>query len=145
MYCLYFQCRIQLHHQPKVQESCGFTVSEQPSRMKLHFNPVVFNTSALTALGYAETQNLNTTPSLRFRNKPCGAVRSITPFEGWSCVSYRLRHSVHCCACAPSKIQFEAVLSLWEAPWPVQHCWIHLNTKTSLLCPAVLWKSEDCA
>ena len=116
MYYLYFQCRIHIHHQPKVQESCWSTVSQRPSRKKLNFNPVVLTTSALTSLGYTETQNLNTTPSLWFRNKPCGAVRSITPFEGWSCVSYRLRPSVHCCACAPSKIQFEAVLSLWEAP-----------------------------
>ena len=113
MFYLYFQSRIHLHHQPKVQESCGVTVSQRPSCMKLHFNPVVFNTSALTALGYTETQNLNT-PSLWFRNKPCGAVRSITPFEGWSCVFYRLRPSAHCCACAPSKIQFEVIVSLWK-------------------------------
>ena len=31
-------------------------------------------------------------------------------------VSYRLRPSAHYCACATSKMDFEVVVSLWEAP-----------------------------
>ena len=40
-------------------------------------------------------------------------------------VSYKLRP----CACATSKMGFEVVVSVWEAPWPVTHGWIHLTIK----------------
>ena len=53
-YSLNLHCSIPFNHQQKAEGSIGFTGSQQTSRRKLHFKPVVLNTSALTALGYAE-------------------------------------------------------------------------------------------
>ena len=75
---------------------------------------MVVNTSALIALEYVDTKNLDAVASLRFQNQPWVATRSITPFVGWSYVSYRLSPLAHYCACAPGKMDFEVVVSLWQ-------------------------------